>query len=600
MSADTDGGNEKKSAATVLVELARERYTFGQSADGEPFATPIMGDPVTLLLRGGKRGLRSELARAYYAAHEKAAPQQALADALLVIEGMAREAEPEPLAQRVAATPGGWWIDLGDSSGDAIRVNGAGWTITAPPVKFRRTVLTAALPRPVAGGDLGELWALLNVAEPDRPLVLAWLVAAMLADIPHPILTLAGEQGTGKSTAARVLVSLLDPSPVPLRKSPRDADSWITAASGSWLVAIDNVSTIPEWLSDTLCRAVTGDGDVRRQLYTDGGLALFAFRRVILLNGIDLGAVRGDLADRLLCVDLDVIDDRARRLDADLAERWTEARARVHGALLDLAAGVAGVLASVRLDRSPRMADFARVLAAVDQVTGSGGLARYIDRARTLASDALSADPFVIAMAAQLAGPFTGTSAELLAAIEHGQDKAAPKGWPANARQLTTLLKRQAPVMRRAGWTILESADLHTKVLHWTVVRPEIAGNPCPQPPQHPQAPGSLGLLAGETAGVAGDVPAVLAPETRNEPPAITGRAGVAGTAGDEYGPSQDDDHEPDAREAPAGTPCCQMCGRPRLYSLATLARGICARCAQTLDAEHPEIDAREPEEETA
>src|SRR5215471_21602661 len=34
-----------------------------------------------------------------------------------------------------------------------------------------------------------------------------------------------------------------------------------------------NVSAVPDWLSDTLCRAVTGDGDVGRQLYTDAGLA---------------------------------------------------------------------------------------------------------------------------------------------------------------------------------------------------------------------------------------------------------------------------------------------------------------------------------------
>jgi len=47
----------------------------------------------------------------------------------------------------------------------------------------------------------GELWALLNAAEVDRPLVPAWLVRAIDAGIPHPILNLTGEQGTGKSTA---------------------------------------------------------------------------------------------------------------------------------------------------------------------------------------------------------------------------------------------------------------------------------------------------------------------------------------------------------------------------------------------------------------
>jgi hypothetical protein len=97
----------------------------------------------------------------------------------------------------------------------------------------------------------GELWAVLNVAEVDRPLVPAWLVTAIDAGIPHPILNLTGEQGTGKSTAAKVITSLLDPSPAPLRKAPRDAGSSVTEAAGSWIVAIDNISTVPDWLSDT-------------------------------------------------------------------------------------------------------------------------------------------------------------------------------------------------------------------------------------------------------------------------------------------------------------------------------------------------------------
>jgi hypothetical protein len=549
----SDDKDERKSAATVLVEMAQSRYLFGISTDGEPFAVPLMGDPVARLLRGGKRGLRSELARAYFEERAKAVSQQALADALLVIEGLAGGAEPELLAQRVAQTSTSWWIDLGDTTGDAIRVNGTGWTITGPAVKFRRTVLTAALPRPVAGGDLGELWGLLNVAEADRPLVLAWLVAAMVAGIPHPILSLAGEQGTGKSTAAKIITSLIDPSPVPLRKTPRDSDSWVTAAAGSWIVAIDNVSTVPDWLSDTLCRAVTGDGDVRRQLYTDGGLALFAFRRAVILNGIDLGAVRGDLADRLLVIDLDVIAERNRRLDAEVESRWQDAHPRILGALLDLAASVASALPSVRLENSPRMADFARILAAVDQVLGIEGLTRYRDRARNLAADSLTADPFVVAAQQQLGEEFAGTSADLLDRVAAPDDKRLPKGWPANARQLTTLLKRQAPVMRRAGWTVTELPSGHENALRWTIRRPEIARNPDSQHSRRSQ-------------------------DHVEVPPG----ASVASVASVEYPPSQDDENTEPSRP---GNPICQMCGRPNLFATATIARGICAACIKVLDA---------------
>jgi hypothetical protein len=75
------------------------------------------------------------------------------------------------------------------------------------------------------------------------------------------VLAISGEQGTGKTTAVKVLVLLLDPGPVLVRKPPRDADSWVTAAAGSWVVGLNNLSDIPSWLSDSLCRASTGHGE---------------------------------------------------------------------------------------------------------------------------------------------------------------------------------------------------------------------------------------------------------------------------------------------------------------------------------------------------
>lgn len=202
-----------------------------------------------------------------------------------------------------------------------------------------------------------------------------------------------GEQGAGKSSASRALVRLVDPSPVDLRKPPRDAEGWVTAAQGSYVVGLDNLSTVSDWLSDSLCRAATGDGDVRRALYTDGGLSVFAFRRVILLNGIDVGAMRGDLAERLATVTLARIKQDTRRTEQELAALWDVTYPSLFGALLDLAAAVAVRLPDVRLDESPRMADFARVLAAVDDVCGTNRLSRFTSKARSLAEDSLDADP---------------------------------------------------------------------------------------------------------------------------------------------------------------------------------------------------------------
>ena len=386
--ADTAGPDQaRKSVSTVLVEIAHSLYRFGISDSGEPFAVPKTGAQVVSMLRGGRTSLRAQLAREYYRRTRRTAPQQALADALLVIEGAAQETDEQALHLRVATHGDATWLDLGDPTGSAVKITAQGWSIeTAAPVLFRRTVLTTALPAPAPGGDLDELWRWLNVEPEDRPLLAAWLVAALRPDIPHPALGLFGEQDTGKTTAMKLVVSAIDATPVPARKPPKDADAWVTAAAGSWVVGLDNLSDITPWLSDSICRAVTGDGDVRRMLFKDADLVVFTFRRCIVINGIDLGGLRGDLADRLVPIHLHRIADTHRLDEQQLWPAWTHAHPRILGAILNLAVAATHALPTIKLATKPRMADFARILAAVDHVLGTSGLRRYLDKQGALAT----------------------------------------------------------------------------------------------------------------------------------------------------------------------------------------------------------------------
>jgi len=100
------------SAASQLVELALERYRFGVSEDGEPYAVRP-GHHVVRLLRGGTNSLRAELSKAFHQKYRKVPPQQALADALLVLEGTAQDQDPDQVYLRVAAADGSVWRRLG-------------------------------------------------------------------------------------------------------------------------------------------------------------------------------------------------------------------------------------------------------------------------------------------------------------------------------------------------------------------------------------------------------------------------------------------------------------------------------------------------------
>ncbi|OFJ55112.1 ATP-binding protein [Mycolicibacterium grossiae] len=475
MSANNE--SDKKSVAARLVAMAQERYLLGVSEDGEPFGADRARPHMAILLRAGKAGLRAELASRYFAETGTVAGGQALTDATLVLEGLAANQPPERLHLRVAELHGTSYIDTGRTDGKVIRIRAGTWSvIDTAPVRFLRTKLTAAMPLPPPDGDLYRLWDFINVALADRPVLLAALTAALVqGDVPHPVLALFAEQGSAKTTTTRMLVDLIDPSPVPLRQAPRDADSWVTAASGSWVVALDNLSAIPPWLSDSLCRAATGDGNVKRALYTDADLAVVKFRRCIIINGIDVGAVRPDLAERMAMIDLRRIDRHARKAEATMRQQWHQALPGILSGLLDLAARVHHRLETIQLDDAPRMADFGRVLACVDEILLSDGLRRYMSRADQLSEDSLSADPFIEHLRHHTREPLCGKSGvDLLAlTMPTGGDWRRPKEWPRNGRDVTSLLRRHAPALRKLGWVIEDDgARNHRNVLLWTIYPP--------------------------------------------------------------------------------------------------------------------------------
>lgn len=472
---------ERRSVAAQLVDLARAHYQLGITDADEAFGVTADRPHIALPLRGGKTGLRAELARRFFADTNTVASQQALADAGMVLEGYAAQEQPRRVFLRVGEHQGAVYIDTGDTEGTVIRIAGGQWeTVPVAPVLFRRTRLTGELPVPIRGKGGPRLWEFIGIAPEDRPILLAVLVAALVqVDVPHVVLHLAAEQGSAKSTTTRNLVDLIDPSSVPLRQPPRDPATWVTAASASWVVGLDNLAgDIDGWFSESLCRASTGDGDVRRALYTDSDVSVTSFRRCVIGNGIDVTPVKGDLAERFVTVKLPRITHRRTESEYDAA--WREARPEIFAALLDLAAKVHNLLPTIVVDDLPRMADFAKVLAAVDQVMKTKGLARYREQARTSARDSLDV-PFIRELIAGNHSFTDVSSAELLDSLTPSSPDWRPmKGWPRNARAVTGLLTRHAPAMRAQGWQVdNDDGRNHLNRTLWTIGprRPEKAGN---------------------------------------------------------------------------------------------------------------------------
>jgi hypothetical protein len=106
--------------------------------------------------------------------------------------------------------------------------------VDRPPAKFRRTRGTQPLPEPERGGSLEELRPFFNVDHQGWILIRAFLVAALRPGFPLPILVAKGEQGAGKSTACRLISSLIDPRTSALRGVPREVRELSTSRPTRW------------------------------------------------------------------------------------------------------------------------------------------------------------------------------------------------------------------------------------------------------------------------------------------------------------------------------------------------------------------------------
>src|SRR2546429_7027022 len=95
-----------------------------------------------------------------------------------------------------------------------------------------------------------------------------------------------------------MLKALIAPNAPPVRSLSREERGLMIAANNGYLLAFDNLSGLPIWLSDALCRLASGGGFAVRQPYTDDEEGLFEAARPILLNWIEGAVSRPDPGGR--------------------------------------------------------------------------------------------------------------------------------------------------------------------------------------------------------------------------------------------------------------------------------------------------------------
>lgn len=363
--------NSRQNQADKLVDIVLDNAILFRNQADEPFIDFKTDDHFEYWPLRSKR-VKNWLAKQFWDEYNKSPSGDAINNALNVLEGHSFSKEKCELENRVHFKDGVLWYDLANDKWQTVKINHEDWEVSHyQPRLFRRFSHQRAQIIPERGGDIRKIFDFINIKNEDHKiLLLVWLVSCFIPGFPHPIMYFFGPQGSAKSTTSKLLRKIIDPSIIEVSELPKDQNELIQKLSHHWTLIFDNVSFISPELSDLLCRAVSGSGFSKRQLYSDDDDVIYNFKRCLGVNGINLISLKPDLMERSILVELERIPKENRTQEQDLYIKFENELPKILGNIFDIISKAMRIKSSIKIDSYPRMADFALWGAAITEAMG--------------------------------------------------------------------------------------------------------------------------------------------------------------------------------------------------------------------------------------
>ena len=163
---------------------------------------------------------------------------------------------------------------------------------------------------------------------------------------------------------------LVDPSTPVLLTLHKSRDEFIQQINHTYLAFYDNVKFIPYWLSDEICKTVTGIGHTKRALYSDDDDIVYEHKHCVSLNGINVSLTEPDALDRSIFIELEEIEDEDRKREEEILARFENIKPKLLAYLFDIIAKAMQIKSTLRLTRLSRMADFTEWGEAISKALG--------------------------------------------------------------------------------------------------------------------------------------------------------------------------------------------------------------------------------------
>lgn len=387
----------------------------------------------------------------------------------------------EKVYNRVAVIGDVLYYDLATNDWTIVKIDSNKIGITpyaeSMPI-FRRSQTSFEQVRPSFDNTkaLDELAKLLRIK--DQQIFNVHLASLLLEHVPVPIMVFDGAAGSMKSTTTAAIKRIIDPSGLGTEDNctsmAAQNDDLTLQLYNRYVSAFDNVTKINQDTSDTLCRAITGSSNGRRELYTNADETILNFRRKIVLNGIVLNPDFPDLQDRMIVYDRFPLEENDRLTEQEFQERLNILLPSVLGQTLVIIQKSLSQYHNVRKQIRPhtRLADFeiwGETISRAMNYEENSFLQKYYDKQKRTSITVKDQHPIVAAIETMMDGK--ENHEDTAAACFHELKNIANNlGIDADSRyvrfpkapnQLKTEITKVKPILEKIGITV--DFDHYTK-----------------------------------------------------------------------------------------------------------------------------------------
>ena len=228
-------------------------------------------------------------------------------------------------------------------------------------------------------------------------------------------------------------------------------------------------ASMPDYISDIICRLTTGQGFRTRELYTNMGEVILKLKRSIIINGINRASYKPDFIDRECPIHLGVMPESRRMTDADIRAKAEALIPKVREFIISIIPKAMELYSQVESElrgKLPRMADFVIWGECGIRAMGFPAMSfynAYMEAKHEETVDVARDTLIISAIQGLMANreEWKGTTKDLLDMLESfvTENQRKSKAFPKDERRLGRALRELLPTLHELGFEVTTLTD---------------------------------------------------------------------------------------------------------------------------------------------